>query len=251
MRLNWYILIGIVLTAAFLLGLSADILLFGHTSETLYYLLIDLTFLPLQVLIVTLFLNRLLEIRERNELGHKVNIVISVFLTEMGIELLRYLSLFDATLDQMRAIAGVNENWSAKDFATMRKRLSSYAYSIDCHCADLKDLRQLLRDKHSLLLTLIANSSLLEEQSFTQLLWAVLHLARELDYRPDLDNLPEADYAHLSDDMRRVYVLLVQEWLSFTQRLKENQPYSFSLAVRLNPFVENPSAVIGEVAEQE
>lgn len=251
MRLNWYIVIGIVLTSAFLLGLAADILLFGHTSETLYLLLIDLTFLPLQVLIVTLFLNRLLEIRERNELGQKVNIVIGVFFTEMGIDLLRYLSLFDASLDEMRAIAGVNENWSARDFSTMRKRLGSYTYSIDCHCADLNDLRQLLRDKHNLLLTLIANSSLLEQQSFTQLLWAVLHLARELDYRPDLDNLPEADYAHLSDDMRRVYVLLVTEWLSFAQRLKENQPYSFSLAVRLNPFTENPSAVIEEVEEQE
>lgn len=251
MRLNWYITIGIVLTAAFLLGLLVVILLFGHTSETLYLLLIDLIFLPLQVLVVTLLLNRLLEIRERNELGQRVNIVISVFFTEVGIELLRYLSLFDATLDEMRAIAGVSENWSARDFAVMRKRLGSYTYSIDCHCADLNDLRTLLRDKHSLLLTLVANSSLLEQQSFTQLMWAVLHLSRELDYRPNLDNLPEADYAHLSDDMRRVYVLLVTEWLSFAQRLKEKQPYSFSLAVRLNPLAENPSAVIEEIEGQE
>ena len=245
MRLNWYIVTGAVLIAAFLLALSAVLFVFGRTSETVYYLLVDLTFLPLQVLIVALLLNRLLEIRERNELGERVNIVIGVFFNEMGIDLLRYLSLFDTSLDKMRAIAGVNESWTAKNFATMKKRLGSYNYSIDCHCADLEDLRQLLHDKRDFGLGILANSSLLEQESFTQLLWAIQHLTRELQYRPDLNNLPEADYAHLSDDMRRVYVLLVTEWLSFAQRLKASQPYSFSLAVRLNPFAENPSPVIG------
>lgn len=250
MRLNWYIVTGAVLIAAFLLALAAVLFVFGRTSETLYDLLVDLTFLPLQVLIVALLLNRLLEIRERDELGQRVNIVIGVFFNEMGVDLLRYLSLFDTSLDEMRAIAGVDENWSARDFTAMRKRLAAYEYSIDCHCADLNDLRQLLRDKRDFTLGLLANSSLLEQESFTQLLWAVLHLSRELDYRADLNNLPEADYAHMSNDMRRVYVLLVTEWLAFAQRLKERQPYSFSLAVRVNPFAESPSAVTGEMEEQ-
>ncbi len=159
--------------------------------------------------------------------------------------------MFDTSLDEMREIAGVNESWSARDFAAMRKRLRSYDYSIDCHCADLEDLRQLLRDKHDFGVGLLANSSLLEQESFTQLLWTILHLSREFDYRPDLNNLSQADYAHLGDDMRRVYVLLVTEWLSFAQRLRESQPYSFSLAVRLNPFAESPSAVIEGMEEQE
>lgn len=246
LRFNWYVITGLVLVAAFLVGLSALLLLFGRTVDTLFYLLVDLTFLPLQVLIVALVINRLLEIRERNELGQRVNIVISVFFTEMGVELLRYLSLFDRSLEEMRKIAGVGENWSARDFANMRKRLETYAYTIDCHCAELSDLKALLHDKREFVLGLLSNSSLLEHQSFTQLLWAILHLSRELDWRPNVDDLPDADYAHLGEDMRRVYVLLVKEWLSFAQRLKDSQPYSFSLALRLNPFAENPSAVIEE-----
>ena len=109
MRLNWYVVTITVLVAVFLLGLSAVLLLFGRTSETLYDLLVDLTFLPLQVMIVTLLLNRLLEIRQRSELGQRVNIVIAVFFNEMGGDLLKYLSLFDTNLDKMRAITGVTK----------------------------------------------------------------------------------------------------------------------------------------------
>lgn len=246
MRLSWYTIIGIVLVAAFAAGLATVLLVFGHTSETLYYLLVDLTFLPLQVLVVTLIIDRLLAVRERHELGQKVNIVIGVFFREMAIDLLRYLSLFDTSLDEMRKIAGVTEDWGPRDFARMRRRLVGYPYTIDCHCADLKDLKALLEQKHDLILSLLSNPALLENQSFTDLLWAILHLTRELDYRKDLDNLPEADYAHLGDDMRRVYVLLVEEWLLFAQRLQHTQPYSFSLAVRINPFAEEPSAIVEE-----
>ena len=242
MRRSWYIVTAAVLIAAFLVSLSAVLYEFRRASDTMYYLFIDLTFLPLQVLIVTLILNRLLEVRERNELGQRVNIVISVFFNEMGIDLLRYLSQFDVSLDEMRAIAGVNEGWTSRNFATMRKRLVSYDYSIDCHCADIEDLRGLLRAKHEAAFAIISNPSLLEQESFTELMWAILHLERELQYRPNLDDLSDADYAHLGSDMRRVYVLLVVEWLSFAERLKQSQPYSFSLAVRLNPLAQNPSA---------
>lgn len=244
MRLNWYIVTAVALLAAFGAGLAVVLLVFGHAFETFYMLVVDLTFLPLEVLIVTVCINGLLEARERNELGQRVNIVIGVFFSEMGIDLLRYLSLFDRSLDEMRRIAGVNHDWSTRSFASMRKRLEAYEYTIDCHCADLADLKKLLQDKHEFILGLISNSSLLENESFTELLWAVLHLSRELDYRKNLDDLPDPDYAHLGEDMRRVYILLVKEWLSFAERLKGTQPYSFSLAVRLNPFSEAPSAIV-------
>lgn len=244
MRSNWYILTSAALVAGFVATLAIVLLAFGRVEETLYLMLVSLAFLPLQALVVTLFIDRLLETREKEELGQRVNIVIEVFFTEMGIELLRYLTRFDRQLDDMRKIASVTQDWTSRDFSHMRKRLQSYAYNIDCHCAELSDLKSLLQDKHDFLPDLLSNSALLEHQTFTKLLWGILHLARELDSRPNVDDLPDADYKHLGDDMRRVYIELVSEWLSFAQRLKANQPYSFSLAVRLNPFVEKPSAVV-------
>jgi hypothetical protein len=244
MRRNWYLTIGIVLVATFAAGLIFALLVFGRSRETLYLLVLDLISLPLNALVVTLFIDRLLQVRERHELGQRINIVIGVFFNEMGMDLLRYLSLFDRSLDEMRNIAAVDENWSRRDFANMKQRLESYHYTIDCHCAELGDLKALLQENHDFLLSLLSNASLLEHEAFTELLWAIMHVSRELEMRENLDDLPDEDYAHLGEDMRRVYVLLVKEWLSFVERLKISRPYSFSLAVRLNPFAENPSAVV-------
>lgn len=243
-RTSWYIVIGVALIAVSVLGFAIQIAIFHRPADTFFYILEDLSFLPISVLLVTLVINELLQAREKSELGQKVNIVIAVFFVELGYDLLRYLSLFDIHLEEMREIAGVREHWSSREFSTMRRRLEQYDYSIDCHCADLKDLKRLLDDKRGVVIELLTNSSLLENVSFTQLLWAILHLSYELQLRPDLDHLPEADYAHLGDDMRRVYVQLVREWLSSVQRLKDRQPYSFSLAMRVNPFAEHTSPII-------
>jgi hypothetical protein len=90
------------------------------------------------------------------------------------------------------------------------------------------------------LLSLLGNPNLLEHETFTELLWAVFHLAEELGNRQDVSSLPASDYDHLIGDIKRVYVLLGSEWLSYMKHLQENYPYLFSLAVRTNPF--NPAA---------
>jgi hypothetical protein len=51
-----------------------------------------------------------------------------------------------------------------------------------------------------------------------------------------VDSLSEADAAHLAGDIRRAYGLLVIEWLSYMRHLREDYPYLFSLAARMNPF---------------
>ena len=82
---------------------------------------------------------------------------------------------------------------------------------------------------------------MLEHESFTELLWAVFHLAEELSHRPTVSELPDSDYDHLSGDIRRAHQLLVREWLSHMEHLKSDYPYLFSLAVRTNPFDPNAS----------
>jgi len=82
--------------------------------------------------------------------------------------------------------------------------------------------------------------NLLEHETFTDLLWAVFHLAEELAYRKNVSLLPNSDYEHLIGDIKRVHVLLLSEWLDYMKHLREDYPYLFSLAVRTNPF--NPDA---------
>ena len=101
---------------------------------------------------------------------------------------------------------------------------------------NLSQLQKFIVDKRAFLLRLLENPNLLEHQSFTELLWAVFHLAEELSHRKDVTNLPDRDYEHLGGDIKRAYQLLIREWLAHMEHLKNDYPYLFSLAMRTNPF---------------
>jgi hypothetical protein len=94
------------------------------------------------------------------------------------------------------------------------------------------------------LTALLQNPTLLEHESFTDLLRAVFHLAEELAYREDLSQSTATDRAHMAGDIKRAYHLLVQEWLAYMEYLKESYPYLFSLAMRTNPFDRDASSIV-------
>lgn len=91
---------------------------------------------------------------------------------------------------------------------------------------------------------LLENPNLLEHESFTELLRAVFHLTEELAHRKKIKQLSLSDNEHIGKDIKRVYGILVIQWLHYMQHLKENFPYLFSLAMRTNPFDETASPEI-------
>ncbi|MBN1765989.1 MAG: hypothetical protein JW860_12070 [Sedimentisphaerales bacterium] len=110
--------------------------------------------------------------------------------------------------------------------------------------AHLVVLRELLSTYNDQLLRLLENPNVLEHESFTELLRAVFHLTEELAARDTIEDSTPEDYEHLSKDIQRVYLRLVQQWVDYLKYLKTNYPYLFSLAVRKNPFDLNASVVI-------
>jgi hypothetical protein len=64
----------------------------------------------------------------------------------------------------------------------------------------------------------------------------VFHLTEELAFRKDVKQLIDTDYDHISGDIKRAYVLLISEWLTYMKHLQTDYPYLFSLAIRTNPF---------------
>ena len=198
------------------------------------------TFLGVVANSTDMLLNR----REKLIRKEKLNMVIGVFFSEVGTDLMRLFFSCDTTAEALSQDLIVTNEWSEKKFEAEGKRLRHYDYRTDSRLADLNGLRAFLQDKRELILRLFENPYLLEHQSFTELLRAVLHLKEELLHRESLENLPDEDYNHLSGDMRRAYVLLVYEWLDYMNYLKKNYPYLFSLAVRTNPFDRNASVVV-------
>lgn len=186
----------------------------------------------------------LLNRREKALRKEKLNMVIGVFFSEVGTDLMRLFFSCDTSAEALRKNLIITNEWAEKEFETEGELLRHYDYKIDSTLADLNEIRAFLQDKRELVLRLFENPYLLEHQSFTELLRAVLHLKEELLHRKSLENLPGEDYKHLSGDIRRAYVLLVYEWLDYMKYLKKNYPYLFSLAVRTNPFDRNASVVL-------
>jgi len=237
MKINrWYLWLALFLAAISAGFYALQISLFHKPDDTYFYLLQDLAFLPIQVLLVTLFLNELLSQRERQQRRRQMNMVIGAFLSEAGGDLMALLSRFDPQFATLKEELAPNPSWSREDFRKAEKVLARRHFCLDSRQGDLQELRNFLLQKRSFILSLLENQNLLEHQNFTDLLWAMTHLSEELHYRPSLSGLPDSDHQHLSGDLNRIYPLLLTEWLRYAAHLRESYPYMYSLLVRRNPF---------------
>ena len=243
-KIRWQVIAGISLLLLSIITYLIDYAIFGNARDIFFYLILDIAFVPIQVLLITLIIQRLLETREKQARLEKLNMVIGAFFSEVGTRLLTSFSDYDPSLDKIRKELMVNNSWDAVAFTNVTVRLKSYIYTIDIRKVNLPELRTFLVTKRSFLLGLLENSSLLEHESFTDQLWAVFHLTEELENRTDFSNLPESDLEHIAGDIKRAYALLVNEWLAYMQHMKDNYPYLFSLAMRKNPFDQNASAIV-------
>jgi len=206
--------------------------------------LTSLAFLPVSALVVTLIINRLLTLRDRRAKLQKLNMVIGAFFSEVGNPLLSLLSSWDENLPALRRLLVITAEWTSADFLHASKRLPQHTYNIALERVDLDAAKRLLGERRVFLLRLLENPNLLEHEAFTALLRAVLHAGEELEYRPQLVDLPASDRKHLAGDFRRAYALLVQQWLQYVAFIKTAYPYLFSLAIRINPFDCDASAIV-------
>ncbi len=234
----------LVSLSLFLYGLHYAV--FRDLHYIMLLALINLAFLPVSVLVVTLIINRLLAARERYLRLEKLNMIIGAFFSSTGTQLLSYFSAWNPKIKEYRANLSPLGNWSKSDFWAAIRKAKEHSYHVQIDAADLGKLRDFLMDKSDFLLRLLENPHLLEHEAFSDVLRAVFHLDEELTCRHDLKDLPQTDLKHLAGDIRRAYALLVQEWLKYLEYLKREYPYLFSLAIRLNPLGAEPSVIVSE-----
>jgi hypothetical protein len=241
---NWQVMFAFALITLSVSFYFIHYLIFRDLHHIFLYLIGDIAFLFLDVLIVMLVLHRLLVLREKQSILKKLNMVIGTFFNEVGTELLQKCFQFDPHLPAFCSQLIITKDWSDKDFARVRKIMQKYEITIKSNGGNLGELKDFLTAKRQFLLNLLENANLLEHEAFTNLLWAVFHLADELEHRQDVIKLPETDYQHLSGDIKRAYQQLIIQWLDYMKHLKEDYPYLFSLAMRTNPFDANASVEV-------
>ena len=243
-NLTQRVLLGLLLILLSVFFYAVHFVIFRDTHHIFIYMLGDIAFVFIEVLLVTLIIHHLLGEREKRAMLKKLNMVIGAFFSEVGTSLLEHFRGFDTNAERISRHLMVSDEWSPEHFTQMQVVLQRHDHKIDSRVGDLKDLQEFLAGKRVFLLGLLENPNLLEHEEFTELLWAVFHLAEELSHRPTVEGLPEAHYDHLSGDIRRAHRFLVRGWLSHMEHLKNDYPYLFSLAVRTNPFDPNASVQV-------
>jgi len=240
--LDWQILLGFALICLSVIFYVIHYLIFRDPHHIFIYLLGDLAFVFVQVLLVTLVLERFLYLREKQILLQKLNMVIGAFFSEVGYELLKIYNQYDDNSEDITKFISLDEAWDKKRLVNFKNTILKHKFLIDAKKIDLVNLKNFLKSKRYFLLRVLENPNILEHETFTNLLWAVFHLTEELLYRENLTNLPDSDYEHLSNDIVRIYKILFEEWLKYVEHLRKSYPYLFSLVLRTNPF--NPEASV-------
>src|SRR5512143_2672949 len=102
--------------------------------------------------VVANFTDMLMNRREKLIRKEKLNMVIGVFYSEVGTDLMRFFFSCDSAAEPLGRDLVVTDEWSDKEFESEGRRLKQYDYRTDSTQADLEGLRGFLQEKKELLL---------------------------------------------------------------------------------------------------
>lgn len=146
-RPSWLFLFGAALVGLSIILYIFHYFIFYDVHHIFIYMIGDIAFLPIEVLLVTLIIHRLLVMREKRERLDKLNMVIGAFFSEVGTQLLAYFSDCDPELDKIREDLIVSSEWTDQDFFVITERLKHHSYQVDMNMVDLEGLRAFLVKK--------------------------------------------------------------------------------------------------------
>lgn len=100
---KWQLLFAVSLIITSFLIYLFHYIVFKDLHHIMVFLVEDIAFLPIEVLLVTLIIHRLLSYLEKSSRLEKLNMVIGVFFVQIGTRLLAYLSDLDPELESIRS----------------------------------------------------------------------------------------------------------------------------------------------------
>ena len=143
-KTKWQIILGIILAVLSGVLYIIHFFIFRDSFHIFIYLLGDIAFLPVEVLFVTLIIDRVLSFREKRALLEKLNMVIGAFFSEVGLKLLFHFSTFDLNTENIRNNLSDIDKWSEKDFNKIKLLTEKFKYSINAKAGDLYSLKNFL-----------------------------------------------------------------------------------------------------------
>lgn len=227
-NLKHYIFVSFILIFLSLIMFYLHYLEFGQLENTIYYSLMSLCFIPINILAVTLVFEKLVERRARIERLSKLNMLVGLFFSEIGFVLLKLIVAGDENIQSLKL------NFS--DLKTSDIKLKAHDHTLNFQKINYPELKKLIIESRDLLSNLISNESLLEHETFSDLLMALMHLRDEIIFVQHKEQLSKEDCVHIEGDLIRVYKTLTIQWINYLSHLKEFYPYQHSGAIKFNPF---------------
>jgi hypothetical protein len=238
------IAVALVIAALGLHGIHY--LIFRDLHHVAIYGFGDIAFIPVEILVISLVVDRLLEERKRQSVREKMNMVVGTFFSALGQPLLERMCEVLEDDGEIRSCLSIDPDWDSRRIREAKGGIPDVRIKVRPAVEDMEHLRELLTEHRDFLLRILQNPILLEDEDFGQLLWALSHLQEELAARGDLEELPESDVNHLVGDIRRVYQHLLREWLEYMSHLRENYPFLYSFQARTNPLRPDADVTVRE-----
>ena len=124
--MNWKVLMGAALVALSALLYYLHFGVFHDAHHIFIYLLGDVAFVPIEVLLVTLIIHQLLVFREKKALLRKLNMLIGAFFSNVGTRLLGIFTGFDPDIEGFRGQLKVDKDWSEGHFRQVSQSLEFF-----------------------------------------------------------------------------------------------------------------------------
>lgn len=232
---DWRVKFSILLILTSVILYSFHYFVFKDAHYIFIVLVGELAFIPIEVLLVTLVIDRVIKEREKEVLLEKLNLIIGVFFNEVGTTILKYCTSIDPHVDEIAKFLIIDPSWEETDFKEALIKCKNFNCDVEFDKVDLGKIKEFLLSKREFLLRLLENPNLLEHETFTHLLTAVFHLEEELSSR-DLSKLRDDEKEHIEADIKRIYGAIISQWLMYMKHLKNTFPYLFVTAMSNNPF---------------
>lgn len=227
----------------FLLGMSfilymVNYLLFKDLHHILLFVTEDLAFIPIEVLVTVVIIDRALEMREKKKKEQKMNLLLEVFFEEVGNELLCKISSMDKNCCEIGCMIPKDGKFLEKDYKKIQVSIDKHDGSIYLTEENINEIYILLTNNKDLFIKFLENPYLLEHDRLTDLLQSVSHLYHEIRFRKKDGLISAEDIEHLRGDALRVYENLSEEWLAYMKYIQKEYPFLFNLAIKNVPFNE-------------
>ncbi|NKF07386.1 hypothetical protein J1C67_12415 [Clostridium gasigenes] len=203
-------------------------LIFGQVQNTIYYSLMNICIIPINILTVTIVFENIIDHKSKKKKLNKLNMLIGMFFSELGYELMHLIIQGDKN--------GKNLICCFDNLKDVETKLITHDHLIDINQININNLEEILLKHRDILINLMSNDNILEHDIFTDLLMSIMHLRDELIFMKN-NNKDENTILHLQVDIARVYKNITAQWVNYLYHLEKFYPHLYKTAIQVNPFL--------------